>query len=224
MLRLIVLVKYFMVVQDIRIIVYTIRRLAQPFMSILFAFYLITYEYIVVGMVLFGTHNRMKLSWAQENLGDLTYVLNFNDFISSFTVMSTLVIGNNWNDFVDCWIQISGKDFWTKVYFSSYLFAAEMIIMNIIVSFVLEVFDGLSEEVSTAVDKEKNLMYLAKALPNGQGLEELIKENKRRAKSEQTAQIKNLVSQIDHYCLTFAFLHYRYHLLNPVQPLKSLSL
>lgn len=49
MLRLIVLVRYFMVVRDIRIIVYTIRRLAQPFMSILFAFYLITYEYIVVG-------------------------------------------------------------------------------------------------------------------------------------------------------------------------------
>jgi len=66
----------------------------------------------------------MTLSYASSNQLDLTYLLNFNDFIGSFTVMSTLLVGNNWNDTVDTWSDIVGTEFWPKVYFSMFLFAS----------------------------------------------------------------------------------------------------
>ena len=49
MLRLIILVKYLLIVQDIRIIVYISNRLASSFLSILFTFYLVTFVYETVG-------------------------------------------------------------------------------------------------------------------------------------------------------------------------------
>ena len=54
MSRAILLVKYFMMFEEIRVIVHTASRLAMPFLGILFCFYLITYEYLVVGQLVFG--------------------------------------------------------------------------------------------------------------------------------------------------------------------------
>ena len=49
MLRAILLLKYLVMFEDVRLVVTTVRHLASPFLGMLFAFYLITYEFQVVG-------------------------------------------------------------------------------------------------------------------------------------------------------------------------------
>ena len=49
MFRLAMLLKYAYMIDDVRITMVTAQRLASPFLGILFAFYLITYEYQVIG-------------------------------------------------------------------------------------------------------------------------------------------------------------------------------
>ena len=93
----------------------------------------------------------MTLSWALENYPDIAYTLNFNDFVGSFAVMTCLLIGNNWNDTVDTWSQVSGGKFWVRVYFTTFMLLTMFTVLNIIISFVMEVFDSVSDETDEDV-------------------------------------------------------------------------
>jgi len=50
-----------------------------------------------------------------------------------------------------------------------------MIIMNIICSFVVEIYAALSDEVDLKIERDANTNKLFKAFPDGQGLAELVK-------------------------------------------------
>lgn len=45
MLRLAIIIQYIILIEDVRIIIKTALQLATPFLSILFAFYLLTFEF-----------------------------------------------------------------------------------------------------------------------------------------------------------------------------------
>ena len=151
MVRMLILLKYLMLIEDIRLIVYTAMRLATPFLSILFTFYLLTYEYQFIGQWLFGGLVTLNDQGQVDAAGDALYLrINFNDFFGSLMVLNCMLITNNWNSFVDLFAYVYGNDFITKLYFTSFFYAVALIIMNIIISFVLEVYDDLG----TMVERE----------------------------------------------------------------------
>jgi len=81
-------------------------------------------------------------------------VLNFNDYMNGCQTLIAMMITNNWNDIVDEF-QESVEDEWGeplaqfvgRFYFSLFFFLVAMIVMNIITSFVVEIYDALSDEV-----------------------------------------------------------------------------
>ena len=110
MLRLGNLIPYLMAIRDVRIVVETAKRLATPFVSILFSYYLLTYECLVIGVMMFGGDVLYSLGpdEAREAGDGLQIVFNFNDFTNSFMVLTAMLVTNNWNDFVDMYIELSG--------------------------------------------------------------------------------------------------------------------
>ena len=111
--------------------------------------------------------------------------LNFNDFLGAIMVLVALLVSNNWNTITDLFCYATGQKWWPRLYFCSFFFLVALIILNIIISFVLEVYDALGSDVESQLRKERNLERLSKALPTGQGLEELVK---RAAKDEKKAK------------------------------------
>ena len=74
---------------------------------------------------------------------------NFNDFMGSIMVLGALLVSNNWNTITDLFCYVSGAIWWPRVYFCSFFFLVALIILNIIISFVLEVYDALGSEIDT---------------------------------------------------------------------------
>lgn len=80
----------------------------------------------------------------------LNIIINFNDCFGSFMVMTCLLISNNWNSMTDMYCLVAnypdGTN-WPRLFFSVYFFLVALIILNIIISSVLEVYDSVSSEV-----------------------------------------------------------------------------
>ena len=116
-------------------------RLATPFLGILFAFYLITYDFQVIGQLSFGgviTYSDWPAEAAIAGTG-LDLRLNFNDFMGGIMCLVSILMTNNWNSMVDCFSYAYGANFWPRAYFALFFFLVALIILNIIISFVLEV-------------------------------------------------------------------------------------
>ena len=156
MLRLCFLLPYLKTIRDVRIVIDTTHRLATPFVSIIFAYYLITFEYQVIGEWMFSGLVLYSNGYeeAVEAGGDgINILYNFNDFCGSFMVLNAMLVTNNWNDFVDLFAEVSGMQWEVRVYFSVFFYLAALIIVNIITSFVVEIYDQLSDEIDLDMQK-----------------------------------------------------------------------
>ena len=69
----------------------------------LFAYYLLTFEYLVIGTIMYGGDVLYSMGPEQANdLGSgLNIIWNFNDFSNAFMVLTLILVTNNWNDVVD---------------------------------------------------------------------------------------------------------------------------
>ena len=99
-------------------------------------------------------------------------------------VLIALLVSNNWNTITELFCYVTGATWWPRFYFCSFFFLVALIILNIIISFVLEVYDALGSDVEIQLRKERNTLILSRALPDGDGLKELIKK---AAKEEKQA-------------------------------------
>ena len=97
-------------------------------------------------------------------------------------VLGALLVSNNWNTITDLFCYVSGATWWPRVYFCSFFFLVALIILNIIISFVLEVYDALGSEIGTQLQKERNILKLSMALPDGG---EELRELARNAEREE---------------------------------------
>ena len=111
--------------------------------------------------------------------------MNFNDFFGSMMVLIAFVISNNWNALVDIYCESKGSSIWPKLFFTSYFFLVGLIMLNIIISFVMEVYDALDDVVIRELNKENNLVKLSEAMPEGQGLRRYVKHVLKEAEKEQ---------------------------------------
>ena len=167
MLRLLLLVKYLLIITDVRIIVYVSQKLATSFLGILFMFYLITFEFQTIGQICFGgVLNYANYPNELAVVGANPYIsINFNDWFGGMMVLIAFVVSNNWNDITDEYIDANGHSFGTKFYFTLYFFLVVLIMLNIIISFVMEVYDSLDDIVIREMRKEKMLIKLSEAMP-----------------------------------------------------------
>ena len=126
--------------KDFRVIVHTGQRMFSPFMSVLFSLYLVIFAFNAVGIIAFsGVVRLSKASEIAAVTSPLYYQLNFNDTYSGMMTLFSVLVGNNWNSTTDMFCALCGAN-WPRFYFSLFFVISIMVMMNIIVSFVLEIY------------------------------------------------------------------------------------
>jgi general stress protein CsbA len=105
----------------------------------------------------------------------LYYQLNFNDTYSGMLTLFSILVSNNWNAVAEMYCAICANN-WPKVYFSSFFVIMIMVILNIVVSFVLEIYNISLAKSKEKLNKINNAKAILKVAPTQESLEELIKK------------------------------------------------
>ena len=137
-------------------------------MSVLFSLYLVIFLFNTIGLWSFGGIVTLKRMVVIENAAGngLYYQLNFNDTYSGMLTLFSVLVSNNWNSTTEMYSALLGNT-WPRLYFSSFFVVTIMVILNIVVSFVLEIYTMSLDESRTKVRKLENATTISKLVPSG---------------------------------------------------------
>ena len=124
-----------------QVIFKTAKRMMSRFMTILLSFYLFLMFYSIIGQGLYSGKieltDPMRIDSATGN--ELYFQLNFNDNLSGMLVLFCTLTANNWPATTAMYIEMVGTNgpYW---FFSIYFVLAIMVVLNIVISFVMEIY------------------------------------------------------------------------------------
>lgn len=113
----------------------------------LLSLYAIYFWFALLGIYLYGG----KITTESEQVNDteippLYYLLNFNDFLGSLLTLFVLMIENNWFVICNMYICVSGSSS-PILFFLAFWIITACTMLNIVISFVLEIYDNVQEMV-----------------------------------------------------------------------------
>ena len=130
-----------------KVILYTYMKFAGPFITMMCSLYTVYYIFAQVGMLLFGGLITTESAQTDDvGLYALYYLINFNDFGASCVTLFAQMVMNNWYNTCNMCCEVVGSN-WPRVYFILFWVASVLIMLNLVVSFVLEVYSGQSEKL-----------------------------------------------------------------------------
>ena len=166
MLRYLRLLTYAAELADFRKIVETFRRFSTPFAHMLATLYTVMFFFSVVGIWLYsGRITTASVVRTQIDAPYMYYLMNFNDFYASLMTLFHVIVINNWNNTTDMYCIVVGSH-WPRVYFASFWILAVLNMFNLVISFVLEIYSSVGEEVEERITKQRlarQLMYKFKS-------------------------------------------------------------
>ena len=89
----------------------------------------------------------------------LYYLMNFNDFYASMITLFHVLVINNWNNTTDMYCTVMDAQ-WPRLYFSLFWVVSVMIMLNIVISYVLEMYSIVAEEVELRYKKRSLVEHL----------------------------------------------------------------
>jgi len=141
-----------------KIILRTIDALLNPFYTLLLIQIMIYYSFSVIGDVCFGgTIGRNS----EEIFRDLSvannYVyLNFNDGASSFVTLFMCMLVSSWHVIAELYTTVTGTQL-AKFYFIVFYILSVVIIINIIVAFVIDMYSSVEDIVGRRNGKQQKM-------------------------------------------------------------------
>ena len=87
------------------------------------------------------------------------FLINFNDLYASMVTLFHIIVVNNWNQTTNMYCVIMGSS-WPRLYFTTFWIICTLIMLNIVISFVLEIYGSIGDEVSINASKHKNARKL----------------------------------------------------------------
>ena len=153
-IRNIRILNYMLELKDFRMIVETFKKFSSPFASMMLTLYVIMFIYAIIGQICFnGVVTRITML---ESDTDYMYMMmNFNDFWCAMLTLFHISVENNWNETTAIYTDIMGSN-WPRVYFVSYWVITVLMALNIIISFVLEIYTTVGD---TIMIKHLKIMY-----------------------------------------------------------------
>lgn len=101
--------------------------------------------FAVVGIFFFDrliVKNKENIDISEAD--NLLYLMNFNDFGSAFVTLSAILITGDFELITDMYIDGTGTE-WVRVYFLLFWLSCCCIILNILLSFLLDIYDSVCE-------------------------------------------------------------------------------
>ena len=85
-------------IKVMRIIIETMRNLVKPLMYLAGVLFTIFYVFALMGMLMFGgkVQKNLPVIAQDSSIPDNYHLDNFNDLVSSFVTLFTLMVVNNW--------------------------------------------------------------------------------------------------------------------------------
>ena len=141
------LMSYMNELKDFKMIVATFKKFSSPFASMMLTLYTIMFIYAVIGIVWFnGVISRSNVSQYGSDVPYMYIMMGFNDFFAAMVTLFQISVENNWDTTTDMICDCVGNN-WPRVYFVSYWLITTLIFINIIISFVLEIYTEVGEDI-----------------------------------------------------------------------------
>lgn len=123
------------------------KRMLSTFMSIIFSFYLFVSVYALIGEGLYGGVIDLKDPTRIERSAgnELYYQLNFNDAVSGLLTLFCILTSNNWNSTTAMYVEMTGSN-GPYYFFALYFILAIFVMLNIVISFVMEIYSITLED------------------------------------------------------------------------------
>ena len=117
--------------------------------------YTVFYTYAFVGEAVWGGRvTTTSVQVSDPNVPGLYYLMNFNDFGSSLVTLFHIMVVNNWWITCNMFIDIQGSD-WPQYFFVSFWILTVLIIFNLVISNVIEIYDSVESEVASKFNQRK---------------------------------------------------------------------
>ena len=127
--------------------------------------YTLFYTYAYIGEFIWGG----KVTTKSEQINDddipsLYYLMAFNDFGQSMVTLFHVMVVNNWWLTCNMFIDISGNR-WPALYFTSFWVLTVLIIFNLVVSNVIEIYEEVETDVQQTFDGRSQVQELMEMDP-----------------------------------------------------------
>ena len=144
-------------------------------MTCMFSLYSVMFFYAVIGEYFFAAVITTKsVQVNQISASNMYFLINFNDLYASMVTLFHILVVNNWNQTTDMYCVITGSN-WPRFYFTTFWIICTLIMLNIVISFVLEIYGSIGDEISDDVRKRKLARQLIKYFKNDEDDDQLIK-------------------------------------------------
>ncbi|CAH9126824.1 unnamed protein product [Cuscuta epithymum] len=168
--RLLRLIRLLLLVRSYRAFIATFLTLIPSIMPYLGTVFCILCIYCSLGLQIFGgivNVGNPKLN--ETDLADNDYLLfNFNDYPNGMATLFNLLVMGNWHLWMQSYKDLTGT-WWSCAYFISFYVISVLWLLNLIVAFVLEVFQAEMELETSAMDEDAKVAGTGKSRPRTVG-------------------------------------------------------
>jgi len=140
-------------IRHFKMIIGTFMKFNMSFFTMILTLYTVFFIFTEIGMILFA--GKITTNSAQTrnfSTPPLWYLMNFNDHASSFITLFHVMVVNNWYVTVDMYCTVTGNN-WPRLFFALFWIFSVCMMLNLVVSFVLEVYSSVVEEISRDLRK-----------------------------------------------------------------------
>ena len=137
------------------------KKFTLPFLSITVNLYTVFYTYAFIGEAMWG--GKVTTTSAQTRdpeVPGLYYLMNFNDFGSSLVTLFHIMVVNNWWITCNMYMFITDSKLTPQFFFVTFWILTVLIIFNLVISNVIEIYDAVESEVATKFAKRKYVNQL----------------------------------------------------------------
>jgi len=136
-----------------KMIVGTFLKFNVTFFTMILTLYTVVLIFTEIGMIFFaGEITTNSAQTRNFQTPPLWYLMNFNDHASSYITLFHVMIVNNWFITVDMYCTVTGND-WPRLFFALFWIFSVCMMLNLVISFVLEVYSSVVEEMSRDFSK-----------------------------------------------------------------------
>ena len=160
------ILNYMHELKDFKMIVATFKKFSSPFASMMLTLYTVMFVFAVIGIYAFnGEITRTAMANIEADVDYMYLMMSFNDFYAAMITLFHISVENNWNSTTAMYTDIMDSG-WPRVYFITYWAITVLIMLNIIVSFVLEIYTTVGETIETEHTKLTYAKELMKMFDN----------------------------------------------------------
>lgn len=118
---------------------------------------IIYFVFALIGMAMFGGVIRKNLEIFADNTNPGVYYMdNFNDMLSSFVTLFTLMVVNNWQFQIDMYVAALDNTH-IRIYFIFFFYFSVVIGINLVIAYVLDMYSSVERLEN---DKDQTMKLL----------------------------------------------------------------